>query len=225
MDELGGGERLAAEARDEARVLGQVLGQQLDRRCAPAGCRTPAGRSPCRRRRGALELVAVGEQLGHSAISRPVRGRERRRLRRRSGRRLGRARRRWARRPVGVGVGGLGRGRGLGRPGSPSRSARPGVGLPPRPRSRGPAGARSRSSHSPMLPLSSRRPVAALVDLRAASSTAAGRARGPGRRAGGLDPVDGRDQGGGAVFGDQALVVLPAAGRERAEDDASARRA
>ena len=33
-----------------------------------------------------------------------------------------------------------------------------------------------------------------------------------------LDPVDGLDQGGGAVFGDQVLVVLPAAGQERGKD-------
>ena len=34
VHEPRGGERLAAEARDEARVLGQVLGEQLDRHVA-----------------------------------------------------------------------------------------------------------------------------------------------------------------------------------------------
>ena len=58
LDDVGvheprGGERLAAEARHELRVLGEVLGQQLHRDVAlqPA-CRTRAGPSTCRRRRG-----------------------------------------------------------------------------------------------------------------------------------------------------------------------------
>ena len=49
------GQRLAAEARDERRIVGQVLGEQLDaRRSARAGCRRRDGRSTSRRRRGGL---------------------------------------------------------------------------------------------------------------------------------------------------------------------------
>ena len=54
MHEPRGGERLAAEARDELLVLGEVLGEQLDGDVAlePVG-RRRARRSTCRRRRGA----------------------------------------------------------------------------------------------------------------------------------------------------------------------------
>ena len=94
VHEAGGGQRLAAEARDEVRVLGEVLGQQLDRDVALQARvegqlhgRHPAGPQ------AALESVAVGEELvGHpSSPGTPVpaarlrRGRLGRRRRRRRG--------------------------------------------------------------------------------------------------------------------------------------------
>ena len=76
VHEPRGGERLAAEARDEARVLGEVLGQQLDRDLAlePAVERELHGRHAADAE-PALELVAAGDELVVSAISPPFLGR------------------------------------------------------------------------------------------------------------------------------------------------------
>ena len=71
VHEPGGGERLAAEARDEARVLRQVLGEQLDRDVAlqPRVERELDG-GHAADAEAALEPVAVGEELlgGHQAV-------------------------------------------------------------------------------------------------------------------------------------------------------------
>ena len=64
VHEPRGGERLAPEARDEARVLGEVLGEQLDRDVAlqPRVERELDGRHAADAE-AALEPVAVGEEL------------------------------------------------------------------------------------------------------------------------------------------------------------------
>ena len=76
LDDVGvheprGGERLAAEARDEARVLGQVLGQQLDRDVAlQARVERELDGRHAADAEAAVELVAVGEEfVGHARAS------------------------------------------------------------------------------------------------------------------------------------------------------------
>ena len=71
VHEPGGGQRLALEARHEARVVGQVLGQQLDRHVAlqPRVERQLDG-GHAADAEAALEPVAVGEELvGHPPSS------------------------------------------------------------------------------------------------------------------------------------------------------------
>ena len=119
VHEPRGGERLAAEARDEARVLGQVLGQQLDGDVAlqPRVERELDG-GHAADAEPAFEPVAVGEELLGGHQRRPPASRSARRAPRSGARRLGRGR--GGRggavgASVGVGVGGVGRRRGLGR--------------------------------------------------------------------------------------------------------------
>jgi hypothetical protein len=66
VHEPGGGERLAAEARDEARVVGQVLGQELDGDVAlePRVERELDGRHAADAE-AAVEAIAVREQVAH----------------------------------------------------------------------------------------------------------------------------------------------------------------
>ena len=64
VHEPRGGQRLAAEARDEARVLGQVLGEQLDRDVAlQPRVERELDRRHAAHAEAALEPVAVGEEL------------------------------------------------------------------------------------------------------------------------------------------------------------------
>ncbi len=68
VHEPRGGERLALEARHEARVLGQVLGEQLDRHVAlQPGVERELDRGHAADAEAAVEPVAVGEELlgGH----------------------------------------------------------------------------------------------------------------------------------------------------------------
>ena len=71
VDEPGGGERLAPEARDEVRVLGQVLGEQLDRH-VPLQPRVERelDRGHAADPEAVLEPVAVGEEGvgGHRSL-------------------------------------------------------------------------------------------------------------------------------------------------------------
>ena len=117
VHEPRGGERLAPEARDEARVLGEVLGEQLDGDVAlePRVERELHGRHAADAE-AALEPVAVGEELRRWPSASRRRGRRRRRgvavapsgvgvgVGRRSASAVARRRR-----CVAVGVGGLGR--------------------------------------------------------------------------------------------------------------------
>ena len=70
VDQLRHRERLAAEAGDELLVVGEVLGEDLDRRpCARGPGRSPCRRSTCRRSRGGRPARS-GPRSAGPAISR-----------------------------------------------------------------------------------------------------------------------------------------------------------